>query len=137
MKKLGGVICLMAIFILFCNRPSPTIQGAWKIVYQKFTNPDTIAVYTSKDFPNPQIKIFTKSYFSYGFKDSDGDGYGGGRYTLNGDKYIETASYSVNTGFINKPITYTIKLIGDTLIFTGYLDSENKEQLLEKYIRLE
>jgi hypothetical protein len=137
MKKPITIYFLAVFLFSFCNKPSPPIQGVWKSVYQKFSNPDTTVIYTLKDFSNPQIKIIAKSYFAFGYQDSSGATYGGGKFTLNGNQYVETPLYFVNPDFINKPINWTVEIKNDTLYQSGFLDSAKTEHLLEKFIRLE
>jgi hypothetical protein len=134
MKKLLGSFCLILFLFLFCQKQSYNIQGAWKLVYQKITTPDTCIVYT---FNKPQIKLFTKSYFSFGYQDSTEAISGGGKYTLDGKKSVESILYFVDPSYINKKITYTVEIKGDTLYQSGMVDSARNMFFSEKYIRLE
>lgn len=43
----------------------------------------------------------------------------GGRYTLEGDTYIETVEYSANADMIGKKLTFKLKVENDTFTQTG------------------
>jgi hypothetical protein len=134
MKKLIGILCLMTILFVFCQKPSSNIQGAWKLVYQKITTPDTCIVNT---FKRPQIKIFSKSYFAFGYQDSTGAVAGGGKYTHDGKKHVESILYFPDPNYINKRITFILEIKNDTLCQSGILDSTTNMHISEKYIRID
>ena len=49
----------------------------------------------------------------------------GGRYTLEGDTYIETVEYSANADMIGKKLTFKLKVEGDTFTQTGVDNPHN------------
>jgi hypothetical protein len=124
----------MIVPCVFCQERSSNIQGAWQLVYQKLTTPDTSIINT---FDNPQIKIFSKSYFSFGYQESTGPFAGGGKYTLDGKKYVESIIYFPNLSYINKKLTFTVEIKNDTLYQSGIVDSTANMSVHEKYVRLD
>lgn len=134
MKKLIVVLTLMAIPCIFCQEKALNIQGAWKLVYQKMTTPYNTNI---NPLENIEIKIFSKSYFSFGCQGTEGASAGGGKYTLEGNKYVESIIYFPDPTYINREITFTIEMKNDTLYQYGIIDSTSNLHVLDKFVRLD
>jgi hypothetical protein len=132
MKNLFRLLGLITILFVSCKKESVNIQGAWEMVYQKFTSPDTSII---NNFHRPQIKIFSKSYFSFGSQENDGCQAGGGRYTLEGNKYIESIIYFTESSYVDRKLTFTLEFKNDTLYQYGVIDSVSKITVLDKFVR--
>jgi hypothetical protein len=68
------------------------------------------------------------------------DLYGGGTYTLNGDRYTENIIYHNDRSLINTKFKALLEIRNDTLIQTSPVDDNGQvikgEYSIEKYIRL-
>jgi hypothetical protein len=73
------------------------------------------------------IKIITNKHFVFVNQDTSRKnfyGFGGGRYTLEGDNYTEHLEIFSPPSWIGKSVTFTIKVKGDSLIQSGILPSK-------------
>jgi hypothetical protein len=132
MKKLFGLLALITILFLSCKNESLNIQGAWEMVYQNFSSPDTTIV---NSFHRPQIKLFSKSYFSFGSQENEGCQAGGGKYTLEGNKYVESIIYFTESSYVDRKLTFSMEFKNDTLYQYGVIDSVSKTTVLDKFVR--
>jgi hypothetical protein len=128
----------------FSNNKSP-VEGIWKLTYGKWYNwkPDDTLTY---QFPGNMdiyhIKIFSNGNFTFiGHYNMDTltlDNYGGGTYTLTGDRYEENLLYAGNKIF-SKKIKMLSEIRKDTLIQKWPVDKNwnlVEKFSIEKYIRL-
>jgi hypothetical protein len=134
MKKLIVFLILITIPCIFCQEKPLNIQGAWKLVYQKMTTPYNTNINTLQ---NLEIKIYSKSFFSFGCQETEGASAGGGKYTLDGNKYVESIIYFPDPSYINKIITFTMEMKNDTLYQYGIVDSTSNLRVLNKFVRLD
>ena len=138
--------CLIAsMFIIGCapQKPSP-IEGAWKLVHATWVRSDTLVGGYPGMWTGSGMKVWTNGYFAFvGKYKSDTtsfDSYGGGRYTLEGNRYDEMIQYHVATGMIGDTVKMVLEVKNDTLVQTwpvganGQIDKKNYNE--EKYIRL-
>jgi hypothetical protein len=146
MKKVVFLSLIIALIIGGCkqDRISP-VEGMWKLTYGKWHewNPGDTLIY---QFPGNldiyHVKIYSKDKFMFvGHFSLDTiihDNYGGGTYTLNGDKYEENVLY-VGKAILNRKIKMNLEIINDTLIQKWPVDENWKlvdKYSIEKYIRL-
>ncbi|GEM_PF-4043159 len=127
------------------NYNNSPVEGIWKLTYGKWYNwkPDDTLTY---QFPGNMdiyhIKIFSNSTFTfighYRIDTLTLDNYGGGTYTLKGDRYEENLLYA-GKKIYNKKIKMLSEVRKDTLIQKWPAD-ENwnlvEKYSIEKYIRL-
>jgi hypothetical protein len=145
MKKLIllFLIVLQTITIYSQEKKSP-LEGTWKII----TGDPKIDAQKSPLAENGQIKTFSQEYFTFVGHGNDGtteyESYGGGTYTLNGNKYEETILFHNDKSLINKTFKAIDEIKNDTL-YHNYNSSENsladswdlqKGYVTEKYVRL-
>lgn len=146
MKKVIFLSFVVAFIFGGCDqKKKPSIEGMWKLIYGKWHewNPGDTMIY---QFPGNMdiyhIKIFSKNNFTFvGHFSLDTiihDNYGGGTYTLNGDRYEENVLYAGKAIF-NRKIRMIQEIIKDTLIQKWPADEKWKladDYSIEKYIRL-
>jgi hypothetical protein len=147
MKKILFLSLIISLIIVSCTQQevkSP-IEGAWQQVGFSWVSGDTI---TNYNLPSPdlgsQIKMWTKNHFAFmGIMKTDTtdvDLYGGGTYSLNGDKYEESIIYHYDKTLINTKFKALLEIRNDTLFQTYHpIDSIGKEMenysSIEKYIQ--
>jgi len=122
------------------EKQSNALVGTWKMVYAEIKENDSVQVkdLTSSSF----IKIINESHFSFFNQEhaSTDNFYGGaGTYSLNGNDYVETLSYTSVAEVKNNQFPFRVHFRGDTLIQTGLEEVKaagiNRE-ITEKYIRI-
>lgn len=139
---------LLSVFLLSCNNSknvtitntSNALIGTWKMVYAETKEQDSIKI---KDLTSARfIKIINDSHFAFFNQPKDGSKNfygGGGTYTLNGKRYIETLSYTSVEAIKNHKFPFIVQIKGDTLIQSGLEEVKAagiKREIIEKYIRL-
>ena len=116
---------LIFVFLFGCTtsaveKKNP-IEGTWELVSSKWSSPDTTSTYPDTDYYR-MIKMINKTHFIFVNQDTSVENsyyYGGGKYTLDGDKYTEHLEFFKEPEWIGKSITFTMKVEGDTLIQSG------------------
>jgi len=119
-------IFLVFVFLLNCTTSAQEkknpIEGTWELVSGKWSNPDTTYLFSVTD-SGRQIKMISRTHHVWIRQDTsqqDGDAFGGGKYTLEGEKYTEHIEFWTNQiDLIGKSITFTMKVEGDKLIQSG------------------
>jgi hypothetical protein len=146
MKKVIFLSLMMALIIGGCakEKKSP-VDGIWKLIYGMWYNwnpNDTMTYQFPGNMAIYHIKIFSKGNVTFvGFYNLDTltrDNYGGGTYTLKGDRYEENLLYAGKSIF-NKKIRMLMEVRSDTLIQKWPADENWKleeKYSIEKYIRL-
>lgn len=122
------------------EKKSP-IEGTWKMVYAKWESMETTFPAQIK---GGDIKIWAKNYFvSTGRFEVDTMvfyAYVGGKYTLNGNKYVEDIIYHADKGSVGQKVRLLLEIKNDTLI-QKYPADENwklaEKYSVEKYVRAE
>lgn len=146
MKKVISFSLIFSFIIAGCNQEKKLPnEGIWKLTYGKWYewNPTDTTIYR---FPGNMaiyhIKIFSKGNFTFvGHFSSDTiilDNYGGGTYTLKGDRYEENVLYA-GKAILNRKIRMIQEIINDTLIQKWPADENWKlaeKYSIEKYIKL-
>ena len=126
------------------QQPHPII-GTWKLISgTTIKGQDTIIVDYTKD--QEMIKIINDSHFAFLRHDLEkgkGDNAifvaGGGRYTLNGNKYTEHLAYLNFREWEGNSFELEYSIMGDTLITSGIEEIEELDidQInIEKFVRL-
>lgn len=149
------VIAVITIFLCSCSdktrdddamkQPLP-IVGTWKLLTgTTIQGKDTVVT----DYTKGQsfIKIINDTHFAFFNhdlnmgKDSSKAIFvsGGGRYTLDGNKYTEHLEYCNYREWENNDFEFTVTITGDTLVIRGIekVDKLNVNRInIEKYVRL-
>ncbi len=97
------------------------IEGTWELVSGKWSDPDTTYLFPITD-SGRQIKMISRTHFVWMSQDTsrkDVYGFGGGKYTLDGDKYTEHIEIFYDPRGIGKSLTFKMRVEGDTLIQSG------------------
>lgn len=142
-------IFLVLVFLLSCmpsaqEKKNP-IEGTWEMISAKWSDPDTTIIWPDTD-SGRQIKMISNKHFVFVNQDIIREGFygfGGGKYTLDGDNYTEHLELFRYSNWIGKSITFTMKVKGDTLIQSGILPIKKwgfgpyDQELYEVYIRLD
>ena len=105
----------------FAQDKKNPIEGTWEMISGKLSTPDTTYLFPITDH-DQQIKMISRTHFVWISQDTsrkDVYGFGGGKYTLDGDKYTEHIEIFYDPIWIGKSITFTMKVEGDTLIQSG------------------
>ena len=91
------------------------------MISSKVSNPDTTYFWSGTDYDR-SIMMNSRTHTLWISQDTsqkDGHYSGGGRYTLEGDKYTEHIEFFYDPKWIGKSVTYTFKVKGDTMIVSG------------------
>jgi hypothetical protein len=75
-----------------------------------YTTPDTTMVLSI-----PQVKVLTKSHFALGRMNPDGAFAGGGKYTFNGETYVEHVTYHSDPAADDTTLVFTARFEGDSI----------------------
>jgi hypothetical protein len=146
MKKFIFISFVIALIIGSCTKQKKSpIEGIWKLTYGKWYdwNPGDTVTY---EFPGNMaiyhIKIFSKGNLTfvghYSLDTLTHDNYGGGTYTLEGDRYEENILYA-GKAIMNRKVKMIQEIKNDTLIQKWPVDENWKlaeKYSIEKYIRL-
>lgn len=139
MKK---IVLLTATVFLFSlgwtyGQDPAALTGTWKMVYQKWENPDTTV--EASDFDYPQYKIFAGNHFSLSVLHGDKQFFGHfGKYSLENGSYTEHIKYSSYEPFMGQSFTFESTREGDTWTIRGVIEIEGKEsKLTETWKRVE
>jgi len=122
------------------NEPSSKIEGTWKLFYAEIYENDSLKI---KDLTKTSfIKIINKTHFAFFNQENIGSKKiygGGGTYTLNGENYVETLSFTSIESIKNHQFPFTVEIKGDTLIQSGVEEVKSagiKRKIVEKYIKI-
>jgi len=141
------LLCLLLIaFSLsaYCQKKSPDIEGAWKMVQYQTINGEKAFV----NFPGKSDMDVTKIWsgstcMAVGRIKEDTtvtDMYFLGTYTLKGNKYEENVKFLMYKPWEGKTIKMTLEMRNDTLIQTYPVDDKGKMEKdwawIEKYIKI-
>ena len=146
MKKviLSSLVIVLIIGGCAQEKKSP-IEGIWKLTYGKWYNwnpGDTLTYQFPGNMDIYHIKIFSKGNFTfvgqYSLDTLTHDNYGGGTYTLKGDRYEENVLYA-GKSIVKRKVRMIQEVENDTLIQKWPADENWKlpgKYSIEKYIRL-
>jgi hypothetical protein len=141
------LICLFMIaysLSAYCQKKSPNLEGAWKMVQYQTINGDKAVV----NFPGKSDIDITKIWsgntcMGVGRIKEDTtvtDMYFLGTYKLAGNKYEENVRYLFYKPWEGKTIKMTMEMKNDTLIQTYPVDDKGQMEKdwawIEKYVRI-
>lgn len=151
MKKVNCIILVLAaIIVIACSKPETVVndyplQGAWNLIYAQYISNDTVVATFPGIYSGSGIKIWSKEYVVYVARykkdTTDMDGYGGGPYKLNGNRYEETIQFFSVQSYVGNNVKMLMEIKNDTLIQTfpvddnGQIDKSNYR--IEKRVRLD
>ena len=146
MKKTILLCMVIAMIIISCTKKKESsLEGIWKLTYGKWYNwrpGDTLTYQFPGNIAIYHIKMFSKENITYvGHYSLDTlthDNYGGGTFSLKGDRYEENLLYAGKAIF-NRKIKMLVEINKDTLIQKWPVDENWKpagSYNIEKYIRL-
>jgi hypothetical protein len=141
------LLCLILIAFsisAYCQKKTPNIEGAWKMVQYQTINGDKAVI----DFPGKSNMDITKIWsgntcMGVGRIKEDTtvtDMYFLGTYKLAGNKYEENVKYLFYKPWEGKTIKMTLEIKNDTLIQTYPVDDkgimDKNGASIEKYVRI-
>ena len=141
MRQIWAVIVLLIVGAACENKSSKNaIEGTWKLIYAETKQGDSIQIksLSNTDF----IKIINSSHFAFINQDYDNaEGFysGGGTYTYEENRYVETLSYTSVELIRNHEFPFTVSIKGDTLTQSGIEEVKEagiKREIIEKYIKI-
>lgn len=139
-EKVGGVWKLQKD-IWNTNIGDNPIVGAWNIFEMSGMSNGSAFNMTADNTNGKQLKMWTNSHFSFVGKSGSNYNYGGGTYSLDGNKYEEYIEYHVGPSYVGTTVKMLLKIKGDTLIQTYPVDAEGNidknNYSVEKYVRLD
>ena len=135
-------VLFIALLIGSCaaEEERPPLEGAWNLVYSEWpghnmTFPDQIT--------GSSIKFFCKEHFAFAgrlFVDDVPMNYlGGGRYTLEGNRYSEMFDYHRSEDVIGTTTRILLEIRGDTLIQRWPANNDwelDEMHHMQKYVRM-
>ncbi|MBN2413468.1 hypothetical protein JXQ31_17450 [candidate division KSB1 bacterium] len=139
---ISGIIMLSTACV---NETGNAVEGVWDLVYAERIAGDTLVWKFPGDYTGTDIKVWTKTHviFVGRFKTDTTfvDNYGGGTYTLNGNRYEETILYHGATDLVGNTLKMLIEVRSDSIIQSWPVDDnwqvDKSNYQLEKYVRLE
>jgi hypothetical protein len=143
--KASFLCCLMiAMIIGGCKQEQPSkLEGAWNLVYLKSVAADTVQYKIPGDYTISDFKMWSKDHFSFvGIYKKDTiskNAYGGGTYTLDGNRYTENIIYHVDNTIVGTTAKMIIEIKNDTLYQTWPADAnwkiDSSNYRIEKYVK--
>lgn len=146
MQKIVFIISL-AIVIVSCESRNTSLlklEGTWRLVSGTTI---TAGVTEVTDYTDSMrmIKIINATHFAFlkhnvaAPKDSSNQfGAGGGRYSVDGNRYTEHLDYYSDRNWEGKTFNFTVQVQNDTLIQRGIEKVEGAgidREIIEKYVR--
>ena len=131
--------------IVGCAQPKKKFpQGAWQLDQVLSVSGNKVVKYFPTSSPGSDIKMWSDSHFLFvgRFQNDTSftDNFGGGKYTLDGNRYEEEIIYHSDSGYIGARVKMLLQLRNDTLIQTypvNEIGEPNKNNhFVEKYVRL-
>ena len=117
-------IFLVFVFLFGCTATTVEeknpIEGTWELISSKTIYTDTTII--GLEGQDRQIKMISRTHFVWISQDTSRynvSGFGGGRYTLNGDNFTEHIDMFIAPYWVGKSVPYKIKIEGDTFIQSG------------------
>jgi hypothetical protein len=143
------IIILLVILTLInsCTQTESKFpQGAWSLVQgDAIYGGDSIVNLTPSQYVGSDVKIWTEHHFNYvGLFKHDTtflDHFGGGTYTLDGNRYEENIIWDYKKDVVGKKIKMLLELKNDTLNMTFPVDDNWQKDKnfywIVKYVKLE
>lgn len=138
MKKVIFLSLIILLIIGSCTQQQQVVKspldGAWDLISYEQRHGDTTIMQLGKDFIGTEMKIWSGKYFNYvgqyKMADSTMNNYGGGTFTLIGNRYDEIKTY---------PTLSTVKLLleikNDTITQTWPVDDNGQINKNDYYIQ--
>ncbi len=146
MKKVIFLAVVISFIIGSCTqiKKSP-IEGAWKIISIETVKGDTVTNMFPGNYTGSEQLVFSKNHFlwvgNYKKDSTSLDNFGGGTFTLTGNRLEESIFYSVSKKMVETKIKLQWELKNDTATQTWPLDENwqiSKDGYnIQKWIRLE
>ena len=145
-KQISIIAMMILIFLPNCAQSQiKSHEGAWNLVYMKNISSDKLNWKFPGEYTGSDVKIWTKDHFIFvgQFKHDTTivDNYGGGTYTLNGNRYEETILYHARADWVGSTLKMLLEVKGDSLIQTWPVNDnwqiDKSNYSFEKYVRLE
>lgn len=119
MRTATALVLLLLVLPLasvWAQAPANPLEGSWRMIKQTLVYEDTTIVREENQVP-PSTKILNSTHFSWGYQTDDGEDVlaGGGRYTFEGDTYIEYIDYHTSPPLVGMELTFEATLEGDSL----------------------
>lgn len=146
MKHIVGMCLVIIMIIGSCSQPGNKFpQGAWQLVQVLNVSGNKVVKYFPTSMPGSDIKMWSEGHFMFvgRFQNDTSytDNFGGGRYTLDGNRYEEEIIYHSDKGYIGAKVKMLLEQRNDTLIQTfpvNEIGEPNKlHHFIEKYVRLD
>jgi hypothetical protein len=149
MKKTFLLGLIIALIIGSCaQKESKFPQGAWQYVQMQRVFKDSVVNMFPEKLKGGDIKMWTEHNFLFVGRFVKNDTifkphYGGGTYTIDGNKYVETILYHVNSDAIGWVIKMKLELRNDTLYLINPVDDNGNPApkrdgayVIEKYVKI-
>ncbi len=146
MKHIASTCLCIVLMIGSCSRPGSEFpRGAWQLVQVLSVSGNKAVKYFPASLPGSDIKMWSEGHFMFvgRFQNDTSftDNFGGGRYTLDGNRYEEEIIYHSDKNYIGAKVKMLLQLKNDTL-FQFYPVNEIGEPnklryYIEKYVRLD
>jgi opacity protein-like surface antigen len=135
---------IMAITASCTHAKSKFPQGAWKLDQVLNVSGNKVVKYFPTSTPGSDIKMWSEGHFLFvgRFQNDTSytDNFGGGLYTLDGNRYEEEIMYHSSKEYIGAKVKMLLELRHDTLIQTYPVNDigepVRQNYFIEKYVRL-
>ena len=141
---------LLLITLTSCNQSAGTkpgakietkpIEGSWRLVYAEIRENDSVQVTDLSQIEF--MKIMNKDHFAFFNQQKESDENflaGGGRYSFDGENYVETLEFVNVKDLRGHEFPFKVKIKGDSLIQSGHEkvpEAGLDRYILEKYVRI-
>jgi hypothetical protein len=145
MKTIAFWSLLISVFICGCNNDDKSpLQGAWKLVHEDHISAGKVTDEFPVTVTGSEIKMWSEHNFIFvgRFRQDTvfTDSYGGGTYTLEGNKYEESIQYHSVPELAGQKMKILLEIKNDTIIQTFPVDENGQvnkdEYYIEKWVRL-
>ncbi len=146
MKRPVYFFLVIALIAISCSQSKNKFpQGSWQLVQVLNVSGNKVIKYFPTSFPGSDIKMWSKGHFMFvGRFQNDTtitDNFGGGKYTLNGNRYEEEIVYHSSKNYIGAKVKMLLEQRNDTLVQiypVNEIGEPNKNNhFVEKYVRLD
>ena len=145
-KHIFSMLLVIIMIAGSCSQPGNEFpQGAWQLVQVFSVSGNKVVKYFPASLPGSDIKMWSEGHFMFvgRFQNDTSytDNFGGGRYTLDGNRYEEEIIYHADKGYVGAKVKMLLEQRNDTLIQifpVNEIGEPNKLQhFIEKYVRLD
>ena len=115
------------------------LTGEWKLVFQRSvfeTHIDTMLAFGDHLKGGDQTKILTNTHFAFGRQSDDGENVtaGGGKYRIEGNKYIEMIEYHTSGPLVGTEIAFSWEIKNEMWYHQGEFSNFRLEEV---WVRIE